>query len=109
MARWGLGPVFLYECVTAARRWQTYAACVAFLLVLCASLTVVCVAKLSYYPGAISLSRMVEVGESFFYAVVGTQLVLVLLAAPAYTAGAICLDKRSGHIPDPTKVSGPGC
>ena len=24
--RWGLGPVFIYECVTSSRRWQTYLA-----------------------------------------------------------------------------------
>ena len=24
--RWGPGPVFVYECVTNAHRWQTYAA-----------------------------------------------------------------------------------
>ena len=23
--RWGLGPVFIYECLTNSRRWQTYA------------------------------------------------------------------------------------
>jgi hypothetical protein len=23
---WGLGPVFVYECLTSSRRWQTFAA-----------------------------------------------------------------------------------
>ena len=23
--RWGLGPVFIYECLANSRRWQTYA------------------------------------------------------------------------------------
>ena len=41
---------------------------------------------------------MAQVGESYFFAIAGTQLVLVLLAAPAYTAGAVCLDKARGNL-----------
>ena len=41
---------------------------------------------------------MAEVGERLFVAVVGTQLTLVLLAAPAATAGAICLDRSRGTL-----------
>jgi ABC-type transport system involved in multi-copper enzyme maturation permease subunit len=98
MARWGLGPVFVYECVTAARRWQTYAGRAAFLGILLLSLTGVWATKLADDPYALSLSRLAAVGESFFYAIAGTQLVLVLLAAPAYTAGAVCLDKARGTL-----------
>ena len=36
--------------------------------------------------------------ELFFLAVSGTQLALVLLAAPAATAGAICLDRARGTL-----------
>jgi ABC-type transport system involved in multi-copper enzyme maturation permease subunit len=39
-----------------------------------------------------------SVGQSFFYAIVGTQLALVLLVAPAVTAGAVCLDKARGAL-----------
>src|SRR5262249_6789042 len=39
-----------------------------------------------------------NVGEGFFYAIVGTQLALILLAAPGATAGAICLDKVRGAL-----------
>jgi ABC-type transport system involved in multi-copper enzyme maturation permease subunit len=98
MARWGLGPVFRYECVTAARRWQTYAGRVAFLAVLLVSLGVVWAVKVAPDPYAVSLSKLAQVGESFFYAIAGTQLALVLLAAPAYTAGAVCLDKARGTL-----------
>ena len=41
---------------------------------------------------------LAEVGERLFVAVVGTQLALVLLAAPAATAGAICLDRSRGTL-----------
>jgi ABC-type transport system involved in multi-copper enzyme maturation permease subunit len=98
MARWTPGPVFVFECVTAARRWQTYAGRVAFLALLLVSLAVVWVSKVANNPAASNLSRLAQVGEAFFYAVVGTQLGLVLLAAPAYTAGAVCLDKARGTL-----------
>jgi ABC-type transport system involved in multi-copper enzyme maturation permease subunit len=62
------------------------------------SLLVVWAAELAFGPDALSIYRLARVGEAFFYAIVGTQLVLVLLAAPAYTAGAICLDKTSGRL-----------
>ncbi len=39
-----------------------------------------------------------EVGLYFYQAIVGTQLVLLLLAAPAATAGAVCLDKARGTL-----------
>ncbi len=44
------------------------------------------------------LATKAHLGESIFYAVVGVQLTLVLLAAPAATAGAICLDKARGVL-----------
>jgi ABC-type transport system involved in multi-copper enzyme maturation permease subunit len=98
MALARFGPVFVYECVTAARRWQTYAGRAAFLIVLLGSLTAVWLTKLDGDPTVLRLSRLAAVGEAFFYAIAGTQLVLVLLAAPAYTAGAICLDKARGTL-----------
>lgn len=47
---------------------------------------------------ALTLSDSARVGEFFFYALVGTQLSLLLIAAPAATAGAICHDKSSGAL-----------
>jgi ABC-type transport system involved in multi-copper enzyme maturation permease subunit len=41
---------------------------------------------------------MASLGEHFFIALIGTQLTLVLLAAPAATAGAICLDRARGTL-----------
>jgi ABC-type transport system involved in multi-copper enzyme maturation permease subunit len=95
MARWGLGPVFVYECVTAARRWQTFAGRAAFLAALLVGLVAVWAGQVSVVG---SVSRTAQVGESYFFAIAGTQLVLVLLAAPAYTAGAVCLDKARGNL-----------
>ena len=51
-----------------------------------------------YNSSVVTLSQLAGVGETFFYAIAGTQLALVLLAAPAYTASAICLDKARGTL-----------
>jgi ABC-type transport system involved in multi-copper enzyme maturation permease subunit len=37
-------------------------------------------------------------GESYFYAIIGVELTLVMLAAPAATAGAICVDRSRGTL-----------
>ena len=58
------------------------------LAALLASLAVVWFIRAAADPGIPGISRSAQVGEGFFYAAVGTQLVLVLLAAPASTAGA---------------------
>jgi ABC-type transport system involved in multi-copper enzyme maturation permease subunit len=98
MSRWGLGPVFIYDCVTSARRWQTYAARTACPSVLLACLTAVWADTFAGAPDTVALSGLAQVGELYYFAVVGTQLVLVLLAAPAYAAGAVCLDKARGNL-----------
>src|SRR5262249_16714745 len=46
----------------------------------------------------LTISSLAATGESFFYALVGIQLALVLLAAPAYTAGAVCQDRARGTL-----------
>jgi ABC-type transport system involved in multi-copper enzyme maturation permease subunit len=96
MERWGLGPVFAYEWLRASRRWQLYALRALFVAALAAGLAFVWWLKLAGQPPTIRL--VAAAGESFFYALVGTQLALVLLAAPAYTAGSICLDKARGTL-----------
>ena len=47
-------------------------------------------------PGAIR--GMAMLGEGFYLGFVGMQLTLVLLAAPAATAGSICLDRARGTL-----------
>ena len=39
-----------------------------------------------------------ELGAGYFIAMIGVELALVLLAAPAATAGAICLDRARGTL-----------
>ncbi len=98
MAAWILSPVFIYECVVAARRWQTYAVRTAFLGALLVSLVIVWVLRVADHHGGLSRNALGAIGEAFFVTIAGTQLVLMLLAAPAYTAGSICLDKARGTL-----------
>jgi ABC-type transport system involved in multi-copper enzyme maturation permease subunit len=95
--RWGLGPVFFFEWLLASRRWQMYATRSLFVAILLIALLIV---------GSMSTSRqltatrsdLARIGESIFYGLIGTQLALVLLAAPAATAGAVCQDKVRGAL-----------
>ena len=45
-----------------------------------------------------TIRYLAELGRGLFVAVIGTQLTLVLLAAPAATAGSICLDRARGTL-----------
>lgn len=94
----GPGPVFALECRTSARRWQTYAIRAGVILVLFAALAMVWVSDIRNYGNGISLKQYAEIGETFYYAVVGTQLALILLAAPGAAAGAVCIDKMRGNL-----------
>ncbi len=94
--RFGLGPVFAYEWLLASRRWQIYAMRSCLILCLGTGLGVVWYSHVRDL--SLSLSASASVGESFFYALVGTQLSLLLIAAPAATAGAVCHDKKSGAL-----------
>lgn len=100
--RFGPGPVFIVEMVAVARRWQTYAVragLVAFLLI---TLSLVWAndhrASQMYAGGQLNHKDYAELGSGFATAILMTQLALVLLAAPAATAGAICLDKMRGNL-----------
>ncbi len=93
----GLSPVFIYECLANSRRWQIYAvrsAGVAILLVAIASIAVT--------RGSVDPTRQWQeyaaLGEAYFYAIIGVELTLVMLAAPAATAGAICVDRARGTL-----------
>jgi ABC-type transport system involved in multi-copper enzyme maturation permease subunit len=95
--RWGLGPVFIYECLTSSRRWQGYA------------LRSIGLAALLFAMGTIAWSRITpmtgdvrrdyaRLGEAYFHGLIGVELVIVILAAPAGTAGAICFDRARGTL-----------
>jgi ABC-type transport system involved in multi-copper enzyme maturation permease subunit len=95
--RWGPGPVFWIELRAAARRWQTYAVRVGFILALMVALAVVWESKVGNHE-RLSVNQLASAGETFYYGLVGTQLTLILLAAPAATAGAVCIDKSRGCL-----------
>ena len=93
----GLGPVFIYECLANSRRWQTYALRVAGVAALLFSMWTIATFRAT--PVAVSSWRdYAALGESYFYALIGVELALVMLAAPAATAGAICLDRARGTL-----------
>ncbi len=93
----GLGPVFAYEWIASSRRWQWYALRSLFAGMLLAALLVI-LSRPGVSLGGMTLRELANLGESFYIAVIGTQLTLVLLAAPAATAGTICLDRSSGML-----------
>jgi ABC-type transport system involved in multi-copper enzyme maturation permease subunit len=95
--RIGPGPVFAFEWLTSSRRWQGYAIRSLFVAALLAAMVFVWSSEVGG-RGAVTTRMLAQAGEMFYHALVGTQLVLVLLAAPAATAGAICLDKARGTL-----------
>jgi ABC-type transport system involved in multi-copper enzyme maturation permease subunit len=103
--RVGPGPVFIYESLIFARRRQVYAGRVLFVLAILAGLWIAWWNNvgtpgpgqpLGSGPGA--LQALARAGESFFYALAGIQLSMVLLVAPAATAGALCQDRARGIL-----------
>lgn len=95
--RLGLGPVFAYEWIVSSRRWQGYVLRSLFAGVLLAALVVIWFKSVAPL-GLMTFQSLAHLSETFYVALVGTQLTLVLLAAPAATAGAICLDRASGAM-----------
>ncbi|HEV3168643.1 MAG TPA: ABC transporter permease [Isosphaeraceae bacterium] len=95
--RFGLGPVFAYEWLTTSRRWQTYAMRALFVTALLLALGVVWWTNVAGKTLQ-TIRSQADVGVIFFYAIIGTQITLILLAAPAATAGSICLDKARGTL-----------
>ncbi len=97
--RWGFGPVFAFEWLIASRRWQMYAMRSAFVgLMLCALTVVWKEFDESIWPGLSQQQLLAKLGEQIFSTLIGVELTLILLAAPAATAGAICLDKARGSL-----------
>ncbi|WP_422928194.1 ABC transporter permease [Singulisphaera sp. PoT] len=95
--RWGLGPVFESEWLTVTRRWQIYAGRSMFVGILLLALASVWGAP-ALGGVELTIRDMANVGRGFYGAIVVTQLTLVLIAAPAATAGAICQDKSRGNL-----------
>jgi ABC-type transport system involved in multi-copper enzyme maturation permease subunit len=95
--RIGPGPVFLYECLANSRRWQTYAIRSVGVAILLAAIATIAMSHRSIDP-LNAWRDYAELGESYFYAIIGVELTLVMLAAPAATAGAICVDRARGTL-----------
>src|SRR5262245_14351700 len=98
MRNWpGLGPVFAYERLTASRRWQGYALRSLLVLLLLFGLSGVWLGNHDG-TGDLSVEELAEIGRGFYAVTTLIVLGLVGLAAPAATAGAICLDKARGNL-----------
>jgi ABC-type transport system involved in multi-copper enzyme maturation permease subunit len=95
--RGGLGPVYAFEWLTATRRWQMYAGRAAFVGLLLLGLWFTW--RTRPHRGApATIQRQAELGRQFYQTLVFIEMALVMLAAPAATAGAICLDKARGTL-----------
>ncbi|MDG3002764.1 ABC transporter permease [Paludisphaera mucosa] len=91
------GPVFAYEWLRVSRRRRIYALRSAFVAVLLAGMASV---WQSWDAGADGLDRrrLAWFGSSLYATLANLELTLVLLLAPAATAGSVCRDKTSGSL-----------
>ncbi len=92
-----MGPVFAFEWLTRSRRWQGYALRALFVVALLLGLAMVWQVTASMVNLS-TTQQLAEAGKLFFGTLTTLQLTLVLLAAPAATAGAICVDKSRGSL-----------
>src|SRR5499427_5236306 len=91
------GPVFAYEWLTASRRWQGYALRSLLVLLLLLGLSGVWLGSHDG-TGELSVQQLADIGRGFYAVMTLIVLGLVGLAAPAATAGAICLHKARGNL-----------
>ncbi len=98
--RWGTGPVFKYEMLLDSRRRQVYEGRALFvLLVLFGLLWVWFIFDNAPTGSRASIyQQMAQLGEWFFYTMAGIQISVVMLVAPAATAGSICIDRARGTL-----------
>ncbi len=97
--RLGPGPVFVYEWLTTARRWQPYAIRAGFIGAILFGMTIVQSDRPMHARGPlVSLHDMAVIGEQTYRTIAAIELILILLVAPAATAGTICLDKARGTL-----------
>ncbi len=93
--RWETGPVFAFESLVATRRWQTYALRSAYVALLLFGLT------MTWGPSDQTIRTLADSAKIvgvFFRTLIAVQLAVVLLAAPAATASAVCVDKSRGTL-----------
>ncbi len=92
----GPGPVFEAEWLVGSRRWQGYALRSMLVLGILAGLWMVRMGR--RWSGEMSIQDQAELGQAFYVVMAMMMLALVGLAAPAATAGSICLDKARGNL-----------
>jgi ABC-type transport system involved in multi-copper enzyme maturation permease subunit len=100
-SRWGLGPVFAFEWLTITRRWQLYAMRAGFVAIILAGMAMMWSAQedvLNSSRDFVTFAELARVGQALYGVIVGIEITLVLLAAPAATAGSVCLDKARGSL-----------
>jgi ABC-type transport system involved in multi-copper enzyme maturation permease subunit len=95
--RWSLGPVFDTEVKISLRRWQVYAGRALFVTALMIGMGSI---WWSYLDAKwwVGLQNQAKIGEAYFYAMVGVQLALTMIVAPAATAGAVCVERSRGSL-----------
>ncbi len=98
--RIGPGPVFVYEWLTSSRRWQLYALRGGFVAAMLVGMVFAWINQSSRDASgrSVTIETAARYAEAFYRMVVAIELTLVLLVAPAATAGAICGDKASGTL-----------
>ncbi len=99
-SRVGPGPVFAYEWLTTTRRWQLYAQRVVFVGIVLGGmiLTWRSMVQLAGHSQTVPIQVAAQYGEGLYFTITSIELSFVLLAAPAATAGAVCLDKARGTL-----------
>ncbi|MFO0952862.1 MAG: ABC transporter permease subunit [Isosphaeraceae bacterium] len=104
MPKLGPGPVFVYEVIAAAHRRSTYSARAAAVLALLLTLSVGCLFFLWEVLGSAggggqpSIRAWSQIGTVFYISISLMLVTLALLAAPAATAGSVCLDRARGDL-----------
>ncbi len=96
----GTGPVFAYERLTASRRWQNYGLRAFGVAALLVAMGTIASSRDAFFEGSSvnTLEDYAQLGQAYVYAIIMVELVLVMLVAPAATAGAICLDRSRGTL-----------
>ncbi len=91
--------MFVYEWLTSARRWQPYALRAVFVTAILLGLLLVQMDRSLPDRGSpVSLRDLALIGRRTYRTIVEIELALILLVAPAATAGAVCLDKARGTL-----------
>jgi ABC-type transport system involved in multi-copper enzyme maturation permease subunit len=98
--RVGPGPVFAYEWLMTTRRWQLYAVRAVFIGIILLGMMFAwhSLERFTRYDETVSIQALARYGESLYATITSIELSLVLLIAPAVTAGAVCLDKTRGTL-----------